>query len=119
MNKEYDPRKIERERDLSIAGQNLKERITKANGIFSETVVLKSIQRTNFLPTETNRIVKSFFYRLILEHNRDGGDLIEGLFKTAFLVNKRFPELIFTFEQDEERKSIKYFVQDKEYLSRL
>lgn len=121
MNKEYDPRQVEKERDILIAGKDLKEKILASRGIFSEKIRLGprlESERTNLLTIQTDRMVRSFLLHLV-ERRFYNQDIVEGLFEVALNVNRKFPELIFSFQKDEEGQWVRYFVQDETMLSRM
>lgn len=101
---------LQEEREIMDLGFNLKEKIIRSKGKFSETIPLTGDGEIEMETPEG--ILLSFF---VMKATVDQGVERRGeesLFQLAQRVNDRFPELQFGFEQDPERSWIKYTVTE-------
>lgn len=92
---------------VDYAAKTLRMKAAANNGLFSETVLIKP---NGFLDlTDKNGDLKSYFAHLA---NAGENESVEELYKLAYRVQQKAPELVFTFERDNEGQSITYTVRE-------
>lgn len=97
----------EEESYIEQAGEALKKKVAENNGQFSETI---PIMPNGFLDlTDETGSLRSYFAHVA---NAGGKEAVEGLYKLAYNVQRKNPELAFTFERDTEGRSIIYTVRE-------
>ncbi|EKD65461.1 MAG: hypothetical protein ACD_50C00083G0020 [uncultured bacterium] len=94
--------KKEEEQDIIDLGETLKRKIAENGGQFSETIPILPDGKLEIMDKDNN--LKSLF-----AHR--GRDNPEDLYRLAFKVQQKAPELVFTFARASEGQSISYTVQ--------
>jgi hypothetical protein len=98
------------EQDIQEAGEVLARNAKANKGMFSETLQIRSDGRFQLEDEKGN--LKSVFACLVL--NEQPADHVETLYRLAYQVHKRFPDLAFAFTRDKEGRSLTYTVRTPE-----
>lgn len=97
----------EEESYVEDAGEGIRKKVVANGGQFSETLRIKP---NGFLDlTDEQGGLKSYFAH-VANAGRSGA--VEELYKLAFKVQERIPQLAFTFERDTGGQSITYTVKE-------
>ena len=94
--------KEKEEQETIELGETLKRKVAENGGQFSETIPILPNGKLEIMDKDRN--LKSLFAH-------QGQDAPEELYRLAFKVQQKAPELIFTFAWDREGRSISYTVQ--------